>query len=44
MGGDKQEDEKFPLGCFWNSNSILCIQEEWKLGAEEVKVKLVSRS
>lgn len=23
MGGNKQEDEKFPLGCFGNSNGTL---------------------
>lgn len=44
LGGDKQEDEKFPLGCLWNSNSTLCILEKWKLGGEEVEMKLASRS
>lgn len=31
MGGDKQKDEKFPLGCLGNSNSTLYILEKWKL-------------
>lgn len=44
IGGDKREDEKFPLGSLPNSNHTICILGKWEQGMEGREVELASRS